>query len=509
MKKNEVTTLTSLVNEGKKIARLSGNRDLNEKIVKAKMKTLEECGQLIPAIVVDANDVINQGLDVVDFTTGDIIREEEAVDYLVLVEGNHRYEAHLRLMASNEERDEQKRYKREFKLLYALNTELPIAKMLSEINIATNPWKGSDYVKGAKINNQQKKLPLLDAMNNLVNKGYSLTSASKWLTFTSKINKKVMDCAIDGNIADELKNTSGLERGLRLLQAAEGIFKETTIQARTVIDWIISKYEKTSDNLKPKFTDKMERFLKNISKEDADFSGVTEMKVVYANEGSSATLVPDVYENGTKVSLNKNYICEWSNEKDENLGTKLVYDISNVTTTNIYSYQNPVSYYCDVYKVSYDGDGEYRERIGYTRFIIVRGNSQINQPNQPNQSGQPITLPGQNNVTTPTTNNTVGNAAKDTTIKETVKGNVLKAGKESIKISIKKIAKAKGYQVQVSTSKKFKKKVTITKLTKKNSIVIKKLKKKKQYFVRTRSYTIVKKKKKFGKWSKVKAIKTK
>ena len=50
MKKNEVTTLTSLVNEGKKIARLSGNRDLNEKIVKAKMKTLEECGQLIPAI---------------------------------------------------------------------------------------------------------------------------------------------------------------------------------------------------------------------------------------------------------------------------------------------------------------------------------------------------------------------------------------------------------------------------------------------------------------------------
>ena len=80
-----------------------------------------------------------------------------------------------------------------------------------------------------------------------------------------------MDCAIDGNIVDELNNTSGLERGIRLLQAAEGVFKETTIQARTVIDWIISKYEKTSDNLKPEFTDKMERFLQNISKEDADY----------------------------------------------------------------------------------------------------------------------------------------------------------------------------------------------------------------------------------------------
>lgn len=66
-----------------------------------------------------------------------------------------------------------------------------------------------------------------------------------------------MDCAIDGNIADELKNTSGLERGLRLLQAAEGVFKETTIQARTVIDWIISKYEKlviiSNQNLQTKW----------------------------------------------------------------------------------------------------------------------------------------------------------------------------------------------------------------------------------------------------------------
>ena len=239
--------------------------------MKAKMKTLEECEQFIPAIVVDATDAINQGLEIVDFATGDTIREEEAVDYLVLVEGNHRYAAHLRLIADNEKRDEQKRYQGEFKLLYALNTKLPIAKMLSEINIATDPWKGSDYVKGAKMSNQQEELLLLDAMSNLVNKGYSLTSASKWLTFTSKINKKVMDCAIDGNIVDELKNTNGLERGLRLLQAAEGIFKETTIQARTVIDWIISKYEKTSDNLKPEFTNKMERFLKNISKEDADY----------------------------------------------------------------------------------------------------------------------------------------------------------------------------------------------------------------------------------------------
>ena len=52
MKRLTVVTLSSLVNEGKKIARLSGNRDLNEKIVKSKMQSLEQYGQLIPAIVV-------------------------------------------------------------------------------------------------------------------------------------------------------------------------------------------------------------------------------------------------------------------------------------------------------------------------------------------------------------------------------------------------------------------------------------------------------------------------
>lgn len=95
-------TLDLLKNESKKIARLSGNRDLNEKIVKAKMKSLEQYGQLMPAVVVDATDAINQGLEVVDFVTGNVVGKEEAVNYLVLVDANHRYEAHCRLLKENE-----------------------------------------------------------------------------------------------------------------------------------------------------------------------------------------------------------------------------------------------------------------------------------------------------------------------------------------------------------------------------------------------------------------------
>lgn len=198
------------------------------------------------------------------------VGKEEAVNYLVLVDANHRYEAHCRLLKENEKLDEPK-YMGEFYLMYALNTELEIAKMLSEINISTNPWKGGDYAKGAKMSNQKKELPLLDAINDLVNEGYNLSVASKWLTFTANIDKKVMNCAMDNIILPQLENTVGLERGQRLIEVAKEHFTEKDIKSRYLIDWIISKYNTTGDKRKPDFTDKMERFLRSISKEDADY----------------------------------------------------------------------------------------------------------------------------------------------------------------------------------------------------------------------------------------------
>ena len=94
------------------------------------------------------------------------------------------------------------------------------------------------------------------------------------------------------------------------------------------------------------------------------------------------------------------------------------------------------------------------------------------------------------------------------------KGTVLtkvKAKKKKMTVKWKKQTKlTKGYQIQYSTSKKFKgaKSVLVTK-NKKTSITIKNLKSKKKYFVRIRTYKIVKGKKYYSKWSKVKSVKIK
>ena len=65
--KREVLELSELNEKGVKVARLAGNRDLNEKAVKAKMKSMRENGQLVPAIIVDASTAIKDGLKVVDY----------------------------------------------------------------------------------------------------------------------------------------------------------------------------------------------------------------------------------------------------------------------------------------------------------------------------------------------------------------------------------------------------------------------------------------------------------
>ena len=257
-------TLTELTNNGVKVARLAGNRDLNEKAVKAKMKSMRENGQLVPAIIVDASTAIKDGLKVVDFTTGEEIKDGN--NYIVLLDANHRYSAHLRLLEENKKIEPEKQYEREFYFMYSLNPSVSIEKTLAEINIATTPWKGADYVKGVKMM-VGEELPTLDFVSELTCMGYSLDAASKWATFGSKISKAVLVRAINGNIDEVLRKSNTINRGRTLVEAARKSFSAEFLKSRTLIDWIIGKYE---DSEKSTFTKDMSHFLANVQRENAE-----------------------------------------------------------------------------------------------------------------------------------------------------------------------------------------------------------------------------------------------
>ena len=84
------------------------------------------------------------------------------------------------------------------------------------------------------------------------------------------------------------------------------------------------------------------------------------------------------------------------------------------------------------------------------------------------------------------------------------------AGSRKAELKWKKCSKINGYQIQYSTSKKFKDHVKVkTAGKKKTSITLSGLKKNKTYYVRIRTYKTSSGGKVYGKWSKVKKIKIK
>ena len=93
------------------------------------------------------------------------------------------------------------------------------------------------------------------------------------------------------------------------------------------------------------------------------------------------------------------------------------------------------------------------------------------------------------------------NIAKVNNVKITVKLN-----KAAIKW--KKVKNAKGYQIKISTSKKFKKSETRT-FNKKSSKLNTRLDDNKTYYIKVRAYKKINETRKYGKWSKIKNFKIK
>lgn len=125
--------------------------------------------------------------------------------------------------------------------------------------------------------------------------------------------------------------------------------------------------------------------------------------------------------------------------------------------------------------------------------------------NQPVSTKEPVT-----NIQNPDKDITTGNANVENTSTAGLKKAKIKKTKRSvngkkIRLTLKKVKGAQGYQIRYSTTKKFKK--YQSKKTKKLKYTIKKLKSQKTYYIKVRAYKVVNGKKVYGVWSKKKTSK--
>ena len=260
--KAQIITLAMLRAEGVRVAFIKGNRQVQEKNVNAKRASLMENGQIIPAVIVDGEEVQSVDLEIVDAETGKPVAPEDYDKYVVILDGQHRYTAYIQNGDKN---------KGEFYCMYPLNEGITLQKILSEANIATKMWDGKDFASGALMMNPDKKLPLLEAIVDLLNQGFPLATVQKWLCFKNAgITKEVLAKAMNGKIDEKLQKTPYLEKGKRLLKAAQKSFNNDFLGKRYLVDFLIEKYEDADDENKAETMNQLVKFLVGIDRSEAD-----------------------------------------------------------------------------------------------------------------------------------------------------------------------------------------------------------------------------------------------
>lgn len=265
----QVVTLSYLLEKDYKIAKLKANRSIKEKAVKSKMKSLKKYGQLIPATYVMGDVAVKQGLEIVDFFTDEGIDPVEYNKAIVIIDGQHRLEAHMRLLKVKPLEGEEK-YNRDYFLMPTLNPEAAVTNQLCEVNTITTPWDGRDFGHAAiTMIDSEEELPALDYVAELTGQGCSLPAASCYATFTDKISKSCLVRAIDGKVADILKDSSNLEYGKKVRDAAQNVFSASFINGRVLPNWIVSRFN-NRENSKKEIIDSIVNFFKCLTRPEIE-----------------------------------------------------------------------------------------------------------------------------------------------------------------------------------------------------------------------------------------------
>ena len=269
----KVYEISELINSGYKIARLENNRELDDKAVKAKMKSLKAKGQLQTAIVLPAQRAKDENLQVVDFSSGKGVKDEDIPSYLVLPEGNHRYEAHLRLMEENLQNEGKKdfeKYEGKFYVMLPLSDKLSIAEMMAEMNICTKVWKGTDFIRGAIMSHPENVTEVLRYMAELEQKKFSLPAISIYVTDSEKVNKSMLQKFMNGKevpetLLDTEQHLELIDRSRKVLKAAEAF--GSMLGTRSFADWIKSKLAPAQKLTGEEVTERLVGFFKSLTNE--------------------------------------------------------------------------------------------------------------------------------------------------------------------------------------------------------------------------------------------------
>lgn len=270
-----ITTLNTLLNDGKEIIFIAVNRETpsNSTNVKGKVESLKQYGVQMPLMLIPAVYAAEEGLELVDNNLTPVTDPQRISNAFVILDGNNRYKAYKEIQKQQKEAELKGRAFDAGKglddIVCFIQTEKPekgVLNTLIEVNTTAISWKGGDYMRtAAKLNPDNEAI---NWANEMMKAKMSLSTISLFLTFDSKLKPQNVAGLIKGN---GLGCKVNLERAKRIYEAlVDAGFKQKDINKRYLIKFIISHADELENTLKA-FKDLTEREVKHISENLKDF----------------------------------------------------------------------------------------------------------------------------------------------------------------------------------------------------------------------------------------------
>lgn len=249
--------------EGKKIAFVEGNRSLGKANFESKMVSLQETGcNITPMMLMNGDEVIKYGLHLVEADTLDnvkaiiknepvSIKDEEASNYYVVIDGQHRYVAFMLMQDEDYKKKSRNPEVKEVKPLDANQLHFYMdysgksAKiLLSHSNVACYRWDNKALAKAASTYNPNNELAkfICDSMNDA---GYSISTLGIYLTGNNyQCNKDVLNKFVK----EETPTFNyDIARAKALMDATEKVFDKQFAKKRTYAQPIMDLAKEKND----------------------------------------------------------------------------------------------------------------------------------------------------------------------------------------------------------------------------------------------------------------------
>lgn len=241
------------------VAFFEANRNINPNNVKSHKKSLKECGNLTPLTYIKADAEQMKDKKIVDATDGSEVAEDQLTNYIVVVDGQHRYKAAREL-------EEEGNF--DMDALTWSEVNVPEGKtvedVLVEINSVGQKWKGNDYVAGYALRHNGNEIVCF--AKELADEGVTSKTINKYLFFNEKFSW--------ANPDEEKLKKANLARAKQIWNVVKTFPKNVKTKS-CIIDDIIAEgnWNATLDKVKG-ITDEDKEKLGKIKK-------VQELKVAY------------------------------------------------------------------------------------------------------------------------------------------------------------------------------------------------------------------------------------